>query len=32
MDSKGWYKTELATKEQIGKVQELMQNNLHPDD
>ncbi|RHW33985.1 spore coat protein [Lysinibacillus yapensis] len=32
MNNKGWYKTELASKEQISKVQELMQNNLHPDD
>ncbi|MFJ8067199.1 spore coat protein [Psychrobacillus sp. NPDC096426] len=32
MDKKGWYKTELASKEQIGKVQKLMQNNLHPGD
>ncbi|MCZ8533304.1 Coat F domain-containing protein [Paenisporosarcina quisquiliarum] len=31
MENKGWYKTELASKEQVGKVQELMQNNLHPD-
>lgn len=31
MENKGWYETELASKEQIGKVQELMQNNLHPD-
>ncbi len=31
MNNKGWYKTELATNEQIGRVQELMQNNLHPD-
>ncbi|QCR32342.1 spore coat protein [Lysinibacillus sp. SGAir0095] len=31
MNNKGWYKTELATKDQIGNVQELMQNNLHPD-
>jgi len=31
MDEKGWYKTELATVEQIVKVQEYMQNNLHPD-
>ncbi|MCM3387074.1 spore coat protein [Ureibacillus chungkukjangi] len=31
MNKKGWYKTELATKEQIVNVQELMQNNLHPD-
>jgi len=31
MSSKGWYKTEMASVEQIGKVQELMQNNLHPD-
>ncbi|MBT2755834.1 spore coat protein [Mesobacillus foraminis] len=30
--NKGWYKTDLATVEQIGRVQELMQNNLHPDD
>ncbi|GGA42663.1 spore coat protein [Psychrobacillus lasiicapitis] len=32
MSNKGWYKTELASQEQIDKVQELMQNNLHPDD
>lgn len=32
MDQKGWYKTELASKEQIANVQELMQNNLHPDE
>jgi spore coat protein CotF len=32
MDEKSWYKTELASLEQINKVQELMQNNLHPDD
>ncbi|KKI90095.1 hypothetical protein WQ54_23585 [Bacillus sp. SA1-12] len=32
MNQKGWYKTELASIEQIGKVRELMQNNLHPDD
>jgi spore coat protein CotF len=32
MDGKGWYKVDPATTEQIGKVQELMQNNLHPDD
>jgi len=31
MDEKGWYKTELATTEQMVKVQEYMQNNLHPD-
>lgn len=31
MGNKGWYMTELASIEQIGKVQELMQNNLHPD-
>ncbi|HWK23177.1 MAG TPA: spore coat protein [Ureibacillus sp.] len=31
MNKKGWYKTELATKDQIIQVQELMQNNLHPD-
>ncbi len=32
MEQKGWYKTELATPEQVIKVQEYMQNNLHPDD
>jgi len=32
MDEKGWYKTELATVDQIKNVQEYMQNNLHPDD
>lgn len=32
MNNKDWYKTELASKEQIGKVREFMQNNLHPDD
>lgn len=32
MDGKGWYKVEPASTEQIGRVQELMQNNLHPDD
>ena len=32
MHNKGWYKTELATKDQISNVQALMQNNLHPDD
>lgn len=32
MDQKGWYKTELATPDQIKNVQEYMQNNLHPDD
>ncbi|HWJ78268.1 MAG TPA: spore coat protein [Niallia sp.] len=31
MNQKGWYKTELASIEQIDKVQEYMQNNLHPD-
>lgn len=31
MDDKGWYKTEIASTGQINKVQELMQNNLHPD-
>lgn len=31
MGQKGWYKTELAMPEQINQVQELMQNNLHPD-
>ena len=32
MNNKGWYKTVPATTEQIGIVQELMKNNLHPDD
>lgn len=32
MSKNGWYKTELASMEQVGNVQELMQNNLHPDD
>ncbi|WP_078595363.1 spore coat protein [Evansella clarkii] len=32
LNDKGWYMTEAATAAQIGKVQELMQNNLHPDD
>lgn len=32
MDEKGWYKTVHASTEQIGKVQEFMRNNLHPDD
>ena len=32
MGPKGWYKTDLASPEQIDQVQELMQNNLHPDD
>ncbi|MBD1380529.1 spore coat protein [Metabacillus arenae] len=31
MNEKGWYKTDIASMEQIGKVQEFMQNNLHPD-
>ena len=31
MNNKGWYKTERASKEQIVNVQQLMQNNLHPD-
>lgn len=31
LKQKGWYKTELATPDQIEKVQEYMQNNLHPD-
>lgn len=31
MSNKGWYKTELASKEQLVNVQKLMQNNLHPD-
>lgn len=32
LSNKEWYKTELASKEQIKTVQELMQNNLHPGD
>ncbi|PLR77412.1 hypothetical protein CU633_10690 [Bacillus sp. V3-13] len=32
LNEKGWYKTQLASIDQIGTVQELMQNNLHPDD
>jgi spore coat protein CotF len=32
MNKKDWYKTQIASTEQIEKVQELMQNNLHPDD
>jgi spore coat protein CotF len=31
MKKKGWYKVPNATLEQIGEVQALMQNNLHPD-
>jgi spore coat protein CotF len=31
MNEKGWYKTDIASPKQIGKVQEFMQNNLHPD-
>ncbi len=31
-EKRSWYKTEMATTEQIGRVQALMQNNLHPDD
>jgi len=31
MEQKGWYKTELASSDQMEKVQEYMQNNLHPD-
>lgn len=31
MEEKGWYKTEIASNEEIHKVQEYMQNNLHPD-
>ncbi|ARK31214.1 spore coat protein [Halalkalibacter krulwichiae] len=30
MNEKGWYKTELASTDQIANVQEYMQNNLHP--
>ncbi|WP_144510847.1 spore coat protein [Bacillus sp. FJAT-22090] len=32
MNNRGWYKTELASKEQVEKVQELMRINLHPGD
>ncbi|GAB7388192.1 hypothetical protein BSNK01_20290 [Bacillaceae bacterium] len=32
MDERGWYRVEMAGPEQIGSVQELLQNNLHPDD
>lgn len=32
LNNKGWYKTELATKDQISNVQALMQNNLNPND
>ena len=32
LSDKGWYKTDMATPEEIGKVQKFMQNNLHPDD
>ncbi|MEI4768071.1 spore coat protein [Psychrobacillus sp. FJAT-51614] len=32
MSKKDWYRIELASKEQVGNVQELMQNNLHPGD
>ncbi|WP_175639460.1 spore coat protein [Metabacillus schmidteae] len=31
LEQKGWYKTELASPDQMEKVQEYMQNNLHPD-
>ncbi|WP_180968261.1 spore coat protein [Cytobacillus massiliigabonensis] len=31
MDEKDWYKTKIASTEEIQRVQELMQNNLHPD-
>jgi spore coat protein CotF len=31
MEEKGWYKTEIASIEEIHRVQEYMQNNLHPD-
>ncbi|KAB2331847.1 spore coat protein [Bacillus mesophilum] len=30
LEQKGWYETELAAQEQVIRVQELMQNNLHP--
>ncbi|WP_227935611.1 spore coat protein [Alkalihalobacillus deserti] len=32
MSEKGWYKMSQASAEQIAEVQELMKNNLHPDD
>ncbi|MBM7585554.1 spore coat protein CotF [Bacillus pakistanensis] len=31
LNEKGWYQTDIASPEQISKVQEFMQNNLHPD-
>ncbi|TXC92963.1 spore coat protein [Metabacillus litoralis] len=31
LEEKGWYKTELASADQIKQVQGYMQNNLHPD-
>ena len=31
LHSRGWYDTKDASQEQIGKVQGLMQKNLHPD-
>ncbi|PWW32179.1 coat F domain-containing protein [Cytobacillus oceanisediminis] len=31
LNEKGWYKTNLASTDEITKVQEFMQNNLHPD-
>ncbi|OLS38077.1 hypothetical protein BTR22_06125 [Alkalihalophilus pseudofirmus] len=32
LNDKGWYETLHATPEAINQTQELMQNNLHPDD
>ncbi|MBP2239490.1 spore coat protein CotF [Cytobacillus eiseniae] len=32
MNENGWYKTDIATTGDIHKVQEFMQNNLHPDE
>ncbi|SES01835.1 spore coat protein [Salipaludibacillus aurantiacus] len=32
MNSKGWYIQSQASREEVGRVQEEMQNNLHPDD
>ncbi|MBP3950813.1 spore coat protein [Bacillus suaedae] len=31
MNQKGWYKTAIASIEQINQVEKFMQNNLHPD-
>jgi spore coat protein CotF len=31
MKKRGWYNVQTATTAQIGQTQELIQNNLHPD-